>query len=63
MEKALVLVMVFCACNGLIRKLPKGESTTNGGSSIKLRMPGIIPQKVILYQDDLHLYLKINSFI
>ncbi|XP_046652087.1 peptidyl-glycine alpha-amidating monooxygenase B-like isoform X2 [Daphnia pulicaria] len=45
MERVLVLAMVFCACNGLIRKLPVGEPTTNGGSNIKLRMPGIIPQK------------------
>jgi hypothetical protein len=51
MEKVLVLAMVFCACNGLIRKLPVGEPTTNGGSNIKLRMPGIIPQKVILFHN------------
>jgi hypothetical protein len=51
MEKVLVFIMVFCACNGLIRQLPKGEPTTSGGTKVKLRMPGIIPQKVNTFQD------------
>lgn len=38
--------MVLSACNAYVRKLPKGELTTVGGTNVKLRMPGIIPQKV-----------------
>uniref|UniRef100_A0A0P5MV37 Peptidyl-glycine alpha-amidating monooxygenase n=2 Tax=Daphnia magna TaxID=35525 RepID=A0A0P5MV37_9CRUS len=45
MSKILILVVVFCACNAQIRELPKGEPNTVGGKSVKLRMPGIIPQK------------------
>ena len=47
MDKILILLMFLYTCNGLIRKLPEGEPTETGGTKIELRMPGIVPQKVL----------------
>lgn len=48
MEKLLLLLMYLCLCNGLVRKLPVGEFSEDGKAVVKLRMPGIVPQKVTI---------------
>ena len=48
--------------NELIRKLPEGEPTEKGGTKIELRMPGIIPQKVIEFSNNFDIVIIMNYF-
>lgn len=47
MQTFLILFLCIYACSGRVRVLPDGEPDGKGGMTLQLRMPGIIPQKVL----------------